>query len=225
MITKADGTETLYDLNAVDDVTAWETHEVRHHRRQEQNPIHRVIGMLTMLFAVATLLHAASLPAQARVPEAPQIPLSADKPREVPEVPVVTTDNRPQPQARASRTEARPPQPTVDDRIEQVLAWASAQQDKKYIFGAAGPKAFDCSGLVMQAFAQIGIALPHYTGTMIKYGTKVAQKDLKRGDILFPTSGHVVLYLGNGMQLAASSGKGKVVIQKVYGFYAARRLV
>jgi cell wall-associated NlpC family hydrolase len=100
-----------------------------------------------------------------------------------------------------------------------------AQQGKKYVWGAAGPRAFDCSGLVMQAFAQVGIKLPHYTGTMIKYGTKVARKDLKRGDILFPTSGHVVIYLGNGMQLAASSGKGMVTIQKIYGFYAARRLL
>jgi cell wall-associated NlpC family hydrolase len=77
----------------------------------------------------------------------------------------------------------------------------------------------------MQAFAKIGIKLPHYTGTMMKYGKKVSRGELKRGDILFPTSGHVVIYLGNGMQVAASSGKGRVVTQKVTGFYTARRLV
>jgi cell wall-associated NlpC family hydrolase len=46
-----------------------------------------------------------------------------------------------------------------------------------------------------------------------------------RGDIIFPTSGHVAIYLGNGMMVAASSGAGKVRVQKVYSFYAARRLL
>lgn len=109
--------------------------------------------------------------------------------------------------------------------IEKVISWTLAQQGKRYVFGSAGPNSFDCSGLVMQAFAKVGIQLPHYTGTMVGYGKKVSKTDLRRGDILFPTAGHVVLYLGNGMQVGASSSKGKVVVQKVYGFYAARRLV
>jgi len=94
-----------------------------------------------------------------------------------------------------------------------------------YHYAGTGPDSFDCSGLVMQAFAQVGIKLPHYTGTMIKFGKKVSRSELQRGDILFPSSGHVVIYLGNGKQVAASSGKGKVVIQNVSSFYAARRLV
>lgn len=228
MITKQDGTETLYDLTAVDDVAAWETHEVRHHRKREpRNPIHRALGVLTMLFAAGSLLHAGSVPSQASQP-APtstvEIPLSAPQTSGVPDTPTIIDDRA---QARSSRDQARQPLPPKPepDKIEQVIAWAMAQQGKPYRFGAAGPRAFDCSGLVMQAFAQVGIKLPHYTGTMVKYGKKISRTELKRGDILFPTSGHVVIYLGDGKQLAASSGKGKVVIQNVTGFYAARRLL
>lgn len=109
--------------------------------------------------------------------------------------------------------------------IETVIGYALAQQGDRYVFGTAGPNTFDCSGLVLAAFHQVGIELYHYTGVMLTKGTPVSRDEMQRGDIVFPSSGHVAIYLGNGMMIAASSGQGKVVVQKVYAFYAARRLV
>lgn len=111
------------------------------------------------------------------------------------------------------------------DQIEMVIKFALAQQGKRYVFGAAGPSVYDCSGLVLAAFHQIGIELYHYTGVMLGKGTAVGQGALQRGDIIFPSYSHVAIYLGSGMQVAASSGQGKVIVQKVYAFYAARRLL
>lgn len=226
MITQADR-GTLYDLNAVDDVAAWVTHEITTHRRKrDRNPIHRALGLLTILFALGTLMNAAGTTTHREPPRsAPQSPLSVAQPQGVPEPASATETTDDRAQDRSSRTSARKVPPPEPNKIEQVIAWALAQQGKPYRWGADGPRAFDCSGLVMQAFAQVGIKLPHYTGTMIKFGKKVSRSELQRGDILFPSSGHVVIYLGNGKQVAASSGKGKVVIQNVSSFYAARRLV
>jgi cell wall-associated NlpC family hydrolase len=115
--------------------------------------------------------------------------------------------------------------PAVISKVEVIIQFALAQQGDPYVWAKAGPNAYDCSGLVLRAYSQVGINLPHYTGTMINKGSKVSRANLQRGDIIFPTSGHVGIYLGNGQMIHASSGKGKVVVAPMYSFYAARRLV
>lgn len=115
---------------------------------------------------------------------------------------------------------------TRSQKIEKVIAYAMAQRGDRYSWGAAGPNRWDCSGLVSTAFRKgAGKALPHFTGGIQKKGVKVAKKNLKRGDIIFPQRGHVGIYLGGGKMIHASSGKGKVVVAKVYGFYTARRII
>lgn len=127
--------------------------------------------------------------------------------------------------ARGSRDAPRAPeQPKPVNRVEIAVQFALAQQGDRYVWAAAGPNSYDCSGLVMRAFAQIGIKLPHYTGTMISHGARISRANMQRGDIVFPSSGHVGIYLGGGMMVHASSSKGRVVVAKVYAFYAARRV-
>ena len=68
-----------------------------------------------------------------------------------------------------------------------------------YDFGAAGPNAFDCSGLVMWAYAQAGISLPHYSYADESVGTAVSASDIEVGDIVVVEDGaHVGIYVGNG---------------------------
>ena len=75
-----------------------------------------------------------------------------------------------------------------------------AQVGKSYVYGAAGPSAFDCSGLTMMAWAQAGVGLPHSSGAQMGSGTPVSQSELQPGDLVFyysPVS-HVGMYIGNG---------------------------
>jgi cell wall-associated NlpC family hydrolase len=125
---------------------------------------------------------------------------------------------------RASRAPAQTERKTVS-KVEIVISFALAQTGKRYVFGAAGPSTFDCSGLVKAAFATIGMDLYHYTGKMMTYGKSVARSALQRGDIVFPSSGHVGIYLGNGKLIHASSGRERVVVDSSFSFYTARRLL
>jgi cell wall-associated NlpC family hydrolase len=90
-------------------------------------------------------------------------------------------------------------------QIATVLRTALAQVGKPYVYGAAGPDGFDCSGLTSFAYAAIDVALPHSSKAQSQLGVQIARKDLRPGDIVYfysPVS-HVGLYLGNGMMVEA----------------------
>ena len=65
---------------------------------------------------------------------------------------------------------------------------------------------FDCSGLVLYAFAGVGIKLPHYSGSQYNMGRKIPTAQMRRGDVIFwgPNgSQHVAIFLGNGQMIEA----------------------
>ncbi len=84
-----------------------------------------------------------------------------------------------------------------------VVATAAKQKGKPYRFGAAGPAAFDCSGLTKYVFAKFGITLPHSANSQRSHGTTVSRANAMPGDLVFVMSGshasHVAIYAGNGM--------------------------
>ena len=70
----------------------------------------------------------------------------------------------------------------------------------------AGTVGFDCSGLVLYAFAGVGIKLPHYSGAQYDLGRKIPTSQMRRGDVLFWGPGgsqHVAIYLGNNQMIEA----------------------
>ena len=92
-----------------------------------------------------------------------------------------------------------------------ALRAALTQRGKPYIWGTAGPDSYDCSGLVVWAFAQEGISLPHYTGDLWNLGVHVSEADLEPGDLVFffgADIGHVGFYIGNGLMLDAPEHRG-----------------
>ena len=99
-----------------------------------------------------------------------------------------------------------------------ALRAALTQRGKPYVWGAAGPDSYDCSGLVLWAFAQEGIELPHYTGDQWNSGMHVSRADLEPGDLVFffPDISHVGLYLGNGLMVDAPSTGQVVQVQPVF---------
>jgi cell wall-associated NlpC family hydrolase len=110
-------------------------------------------------------------------------------------------------------------------KIQIVIGYALAQLGKPYRWGAAGPNAFDCSGLVLAAYAQIGIKMYHFTGAMLGYGHRVSRGDMQPGDLIFPSDHHVGIYLGGNRAVFAPHPGAVVQIQTVYSFYAAVRIL
>ena len=97
------------------------------------------------------------------------------------------------------------PIPTANTVGGQALQAALGKRGDPYVWGAAGPNAFDCSGLVVWAYAQEGIALPHYTGDLWNSGVHIPRNDLEPGDLVFffPDISHVGIYIGNGLMVDA----------------------
>ncbi len=113
-----------------------------------------------------------------------------------------------------------------------ALKYALKQIGDIYVWAAAGPTRWDCSGLTMRAFQQAGVSLPHSSRIQVKYGKPVSFGSVKPGDLLFfgnPIS-HVSIYMGGGkMVQAPRPGKRVEVVPftKRFGakpFVGARRL-
>jgi cell wall-associated NlpC family hydrolase len=85
-----------------------------------------------------------------------------------------------------------------------VVAYAESQLGTNYVWGGSAPGGFDCSGLVMWAYAQVGVSLPHSSYAQYGYGVPVSQDELAPGDIVFFDGlGHVGLYIGGGQFIHA----------------------
>jgi peptidoglycan DL-endopeptidase CwlO len=108
--------------------------------------------------------------------------------------------------------------PTANTVGAQALQAALTRAGDPYVWGAAGPGEFDCSGLVVWAYAQEGIALPHYTGSLWNSGMHVARSDLEPGDLVFffPDISHVGIYIGDGMMIDAPDFGVPVHVEPVY---------
>lgn len=97
-------------------------------------------------------------------------------------------------------------------------------QGVKYVWGGTTPSGFDCSGLVQYCFRQAGINLPRDTYGQIGVGTPVSRDQLQVGDLVFPHTGHVGIYVGNGQMVHAPHTGDYVRVAPVYKFYAGRRV-
>jgi cell wall-associated NlpC family hydrolase len=87
---------------------------------------------------------------------------------------------------------------------------ALEQVGKPYQWAGAGPNSFDCSGLVMYAWAHAGVSLPHYSVAQYEDTTRISRSQLEPGDLVFYDSdgtdpGHVTMYIGNGLIVTADS--------------------
>ena len=108
-----------------------------------------------------------------------------------------------------------------------ALNLAQTQAGKPYEWGATGPATYDCSGLALWAFRQVGIALPRTTWEQAGAGNAVPLSSIQPGDIVVVNSdgSHEGIYAGNGQLLNAHSPGVGVVTTPLSDFeiYAIRR--
>ena len=91
-----------------------------------------------------------------------------------------------------------------------------------YVWGGSSPSGFDCSGLIVYAFAQIGISLPHSTYSLWGMGVPVSQSQLQPGDIVFFSGlGHAGIYAGGGTFVHAPHTGDVVKVSSMSGWYAS----
>jgi len=110
----------------------------------------------------------------------------------------------------------------------KAVLYALAQQGKPYVFGAAGPDSYDCSGLMLAAWAQAGVALAHDTRVQVRAGVATDAAHLSPGDlVLTPGSdgtlsspGHVGMFIGAGLVLEAPQ-TGDVVKVVTYASFVS----
>jgi peptidoglycan DL-endopeptidase CwlO len=101
-----------------------------------------------------------------------------------------------------------------------AIAFARAQLGKPYRYAAAGPGAYDCSGLTMAAWGAAGVRLPHYSGAQYAMLPHVSLHAMQPGDLIFWGPGgsqHVAIYIGGGLMIAAPTTGEVVKIEPIWG--------
>jgi cell wall-associated NlpC family hydrolase len=116
---------------------------------------------------------------------------------------------------------------TVSGRAGLALRYAVKQIGDNYVWGAAGPIRWDCSGLTMRAFEQAGVRLPHSSRAQYNYGRSIARSNLLPGDLVFfgtPIS-HVGIYIGKGKMVHAPRPGARVQIVEFGNYFGKKRYI
>lgn len=124
-----------------------------------------------------------------------------------------------------AKPSAKPAQQPVraSGNMQAVVNYALAQRGKPYKWGAAGPAAFDCSGLVQASYLRAGIRLPHQSEQIRNRGTVVARANWYPGMVLW-RPGHVGIFLGGNTMIHASKPGKPVAVVTIYGSFTGLRV-
>lgn len=103
--------------------------------------------------------------------------------------------------------------PYMTDDEYAVVSFALDQVGKPYVWGTAGPDSYDCSGLVLRAYAQIGIDLPHNAAAQYNQTATISRDELQPGDLVFYNDlSHMGMYIGNGLIVHAPNSRTVVKV-------------
>ena len=122
---------------------------------------------------------------------------------------------------------------STTEKRESVAGLAKKQVGKRYVYGATGPSAFDCSGLAQYVYKKAAKkTLPRTTYGQVTKGKKVSLSHLKKGDLLFwglaSAPYHVGIYVGNGQYVHAATPSQGVRKQAISAYFypsAAKRVL
>ena len=100
---------------------------------------------------------------------------------------------------------------------QSIIDTAMNQRGKPYVWAAAGPDSYDCSGLTQYAFATAGVRLPHSSSMQAQMGTPVARGDARPGDLVsfYSPVSHIGIYIGNGQMIHAPTSGDVVKVASI----------
>ncbi|MEU6408020.1 C40 family peptidase [Microbispora sp. NPDC046933] len=152
-----------------------------------------------------------------------------------PPAPGVVSPEPPTPPVTGVATGEAPASSAAEDSATKKLTKSALQQEKAehairvakkhlgdpYVWGATGPRAFDCSGLVQFAWRKAGVKLPRTTWSMLDaVKKKVSLAHLKPGDLIFTNGGgHVGMYIGHKKVISAPHSGAVVSVDKINGYW------
>lgn len=127
----------------------------------------------------------------------------------------------------------------LSSKNAQIVELAKKYIGGKYVWGANGPNAFDCSGLTQYVYAKNGIGLERTASAQAKQGVKVSKSELEPGDLVFFKKinsvgagvSHVGIYIGNGKFIHASTPAKGIRVDNLNEnyyttrFHSARRVI
>ncbi|MDN3240762.1 C40 family peptidase [Glycomyces tritici] len=119
--------------------------------------------------------------------------------------------------------------PHMEGDQYDVVKFALAQRDEPYVWGSAGPDSWDCSGLMLGAYAEIGISLPHNAAAQWGMVAHISEDELQPGDFVFYNGlAHVGMYIGNGLVVHAPNSTTVVKVVELHhgnSYYGAGTLL
>lgn len=116
-----------------------------------------------------------------------------------------------------------------DAQTEKAIQIAKSYLGGKYVWGATGPDAFDCSGFTQYIYKQAyGKSIPRVSYEQANYGEKVDREDLQPGDLIFFDTmnkgrvSHVGIYIGNNKFIHAANSKSGIIESELSGYYSKK---
>jgi cell wall-associated NlpC family hydrolase len=113
--------------------------------------------------------------------------------------------------------------PPTNSRAGIAVRAALSRLGRPYVWGATGPDRFDCSGLTQWSYARAGIHLDRTTYQQIYDGIPVPRSQVRPGDLVFPSAGHVQMAIGNNLVVEAPHAGAAVRISPLGAGVQIRR--
>jgi cell wall-associated NlpC family hydrolase len=115
--------------------------------------------------------------------------------------------------------------PSSSTTGNRIASYARSHLGAPYVYGAAGPYVFDCSGLVQYSYRQAGIGIGRTSYDQAVEGRAISPSAAQPGDVIILGGGsHVGIYVGGGQMIDAPHTGASVMQRPIYAAYSVRRL-
>ena len=126
----------------------------------------------------------------------------------------------------APSSNSTPSTPNTPSSNSSIVSYAKTFLGRPYVYGAAGPSSFDCSGFTQYVYAHFGKSIPRSSAAQYASCSKISKSSLRAGDLVFFSNsssggsvGHVAIYMGNGQIIHAANSRRGVCTDSLNSSY------